>query len=79
MSGLLFDLILHAATSKVNAHVNLIFESRQIGSYAYDIVILGHKTNAVRETFIELEEQIKKARLTINHDKTNTGYWKLQL
>ena len=33
-------------------------------------VILGRNKNAVMETFVELEEQIKKAGLPINQDKT---------
>lgn len=69
-STLLFNLILYARVSKVNSYRNLITKSRQIGAYADVIVILGLNKNAVREKFIELEEQMKKAGLSINLDKT---------
>ena len=41
-------------------------KSRQSGAYADDTVILGCNKNAGRETFIELEEQVKKAGLSVN-------------
>lgn len=41
----------------MNVYGHLITKSRQFNPYADDIVILGCNKNAVRETFMELEEQ----------------------
>uniref|UniRef100_A0A0A9WMC2 Reverse transcriptase domain-containing protein n=1 Tax=Lygus hesperus TaxID=30085 RepID=A0A0A9WMC2_LYGHE len=70
LSAILFNLALHKAAKRVENRGSLTSRSSQIMGYADDLAILGHTERAVREVFVELEQESKKLGLMINKEKT---------
>lgn len=70
LSSTLFNLVLHAAVSKLKLKGSVINKLKQMCAYADDIALVARTKRALNETFVDLERECNKVGLFINIDKT---------
>jgi hypothetical protein len=71
LSTVLFNLVLEAALLKIDLRGNISTRTKQLCAYADDnITILARTQKTLKEAFITLQEEAKRAGLIINTNKT---------
>ena len=66
LSTILFNLVLEAALLKIDLRGNISARTKQMCTYADDVVIIARTQKALKETFITLQKEAEKLGLIIN-------------